>query len=306
MRRSESIARVRQRDRRRDAASTRRAGVAYARAFAPGRVCVIGEHTDYNDGLALALAIAAGRDRGGAAHRARRRRRRSACARTRSTSASTTSSRSPTRRRARGLARVRARHGRGAGARRAATGRREPEIRGDVPRGAGMSSSAALEIALALALLALAGTEERDRPHRPRQAGLARGERVGGRAHRPARPARLALRRAARQALRIDFQTLSVQAGAAAPRTAGGWSRSTRASGARTPAPATTSAARSARGRASCWACARCAMRACEAVERLPRAAARRARHVLSDNARVDGAVGGAARRRSACRWRDC
>ena len=30
------------------------------RAFAPGRVNLIGEHTDYNNGLALAFAIAEG------------------------------------------------------------------------------------------------------------------------------------------------------------------------------------------------------------------------------------------------------
>jgi galactokinase len=33
---------------------------AEIRAFAPGRVNLIGEHTDYNDGLALPFAIGAG------------------------------------------------------------------------------------------------------------------------------------------------------------------------------------------------------------------------------------------------------
>ena len=259
------------------------------RAFAPGRVCVIGEHTDYNDGLALALAIAQGVTV--QAHRLEPG--------------------------ADGVGRVRA-HAldldehdefaladpapapgwrafvRGTVAELARAGLRPVgaslAIQGDVPRGAGMSSSAALEIALALALLALAGTAGEIARTDLARLRLARGERMGGRAHRPARPADLAVRGA-----RAGGAHRLPDARRRRPRrwswTAGVWSRSIRASGARTRAPVTTSGARNARGPASYWTCARCAKRARTEVAHLPLPLRRRARHVLSDNARVDGAV---------------
>jgi galactokinase len=130
------------------------------RAFAPGRVNLIGEHTDYNRGLALPFAIAEGV---------------TVCARAAaepsigayaldldervefaiSDEARTFPATSPPegwRAFVRGIATELHRAGLGIpGA--------DLEISGDLPRGAGLSSSAALEVALALALLALAGAE---------------------------------------------------------------------------------------------------------------------------------------------------
>src|SRR5580692_4584013 len=99
-------------------------------AFGPGRVNLIGEHTDYNGGLALPFAIA----QGVTVHAAR-----IAGARIRA--------------RALDLGEVAELSAAGVVLRPA-----ELQIRGEVPRGAGLSSSAALAVALGLALLALADT----------------------------------------------------------------------------------------------------------------------------------------------------
>jgi galactokinase len=126
-------------------------------AFAPGRVNLIGEHTDYNQGLALPFAIADGvtvRGRGLADHRI------DAAAvdldERESFSLEGVSSAEGWRAFVRGAAGELARSGvslRGTSL----------EIVGTVPRGAGLSSSAALEVALVLALLAVAGAPEPDR-----------------------------------------------------------------------------------------------------------------------------------------------
>jgi galactokinase len=126
-------------------------------AFGPGRVNLIGEHTDYNGGLALPFAIAEGVT---VMARAARDRRITAIA------SDLRAEDSFALKRPRPVAGWRA-FVRGvvgelqdAGVPlRAAT----LEISGDIPRGAGLSSSAAFEVALALALLAIADQPPTDR-----------------------------------------------------------------------------------------------------------------------------------------------
>ena len=133
------------------------------RAFAPGRVNLIGEHTDYNDGLCLPFAI----ERGVTVTAERLREPNEIEAHALDLGEQ---DRFPLPADARPTA-----HARG-GWRvfvQGAAGELwregvEPapcrlEIRGNVPRGAGLSSSAALSIALCLALCAVAGAEPPER-----------------------------------------------------------------------------------------------------------------------------------------------
>lgn len=126
-------------------------------AFAPGRVNLIGEHTDYNGGLALPFAIAEGVEVGATAIKARRV---EAFARDLGESdgfeLEDIGPAGGWRAFVRGTAaelQARGREVRGA----------RLEIGGTVPRGAGLSSSAALGVALALALIALSGEPDPDR-----------------------------------------------------------------------------------------------------------------------------------------------
>ena len=230
------------------------------RAFAPGRVCLIGEHTDYNDGLALAMAIAQGvtvdaqriepgRDGDGD-----------------------------------GVERVLAQaldldehdefaladpqpaQGWRAFVRGTVAELQRAElhpvgaslrIEGDVPRGSGLSSSAALEVALALALLALAGTS--DRIGKTELAELcSRVENEWAGAQTGLLDQLSSLYGARDTALRIDFRTLDIDA---VPLYLDGWRLVTLDTGERrsNANQATTSAGPNARVRVSCWACDRCA-----------------------------------------------
>ncbi|MBO2462929.1 galactokinase [Actinomadura violacea] len=143
---------------------------------APGRINLIGEHTDYNDGLVLPFALS----RGVSVAAARRDdgivevRSRQAGAVTAPAEGGTVVSEGWPSERAWaaypvGMARVLREHG---------TGGASLLIDSDLPQGAGLSSSAALECATALALCDLYGVEI-DRPELARLAQRAENEQVG-------------------------------------------------------------------------------------------------------------------------------
>jgi galactokinase len=157
-------------------------GAAFGRApegvwHAPGRVNLIGEHTDYNDGFVLPFALS----RGVSVAAARRddgmievRSRQAGTAVTAPVAGGTVVSEGWPSDRAWaaypvGVARVLREHG---------TGGASLLIDSDLPQGAGLSSSAALECATALALCDLHGAEI-DRPVLARLAQRAENEQVG-------------------------------------------------------------------------------------------------------------------------------
>ena len=166
---------------------------------------------------------------------------------------------------------------------------------GDVPQGSGLSSSAALEAALS-PRAARRGRRPRARPARAGEAVLAGRERLGRRRDRACstRSPRCSARRATR-------------CGSTSPRWRSSRSRSTSAAGSssppsraprtRTPPRATTSAARSAEAAARELGVEHLSAADPEAVERLADPLRRRARHVLSENRRVDATIDGAGRR---------
>ncbi len=123
-------------------------------AFAPGRVNVIGEHTDYNEGLALPFAIEQGVTVGAVAVPGE-----DATGERVEALALDLDERDSFLLREPGRAEGWRAFVRGAVAELTAAGARPPgarlEISGDVPRGGGLSSSAAMTVALCLALLEL-------------------------------------------------------------------------------------------------------------------------------------------------------
>jgi galactokinase len=257
-------------------------------AFAPGRVNLIGEHTDYNAGLALPFAIAEG---------------------------------VTVRARARDRPGIDAGHDsgsepfvRGVAAELNAAGFAVPdaelEIRGEVPQGAGLSSSAALTVALALALLGLAdvqpgpadaelGTQpgaELDRRALARLCSRVENEWVGARTGLLDQLA--SLFGARDTALFIDFSNLAIEP---VPLTLdGGWRLARIDSGERRALAASGYNERRAECARACELLGVASLRELDAqdpecpesgVERaladLPHPLARRVRHVLGENARV-------------------
>jgi len=174
-----------------------------ATAFAPGRVNLIGEHTDYNAGLALPFAIGQG-----VTVRARRNGGRQWIAYAqdlRETDAFDSPVQAATGWRAfpRGVVATLRERGYDLAP-------CEMWITGTVPQGSGLSSSAALEVSLSMALLALAGVNEStvDRMKLAGWCSTVENEWVGARAGLLDQLA--VLFGTANHALKIDFQTLEI------------------------------------------------------------------------------------------------
>jgi len=263
----------------------------HVRAFAPGRVCLIGEHTDYNDGLALAFAIAAGvtvdarriEPEHGDDDGSERVLAQALDFGERDELPLADPQPAPGWRAfVRGMVAELARAGlRPVGA--------SLQIEGAVPRGAGLSSSAALEVALCLALLALAGTRgEIGTTELAKLCSRVENEWAGAQTGLLDQLSSLYGERD--MALRIDFQTLRVDP---VPLRLDGWRLVTLDSGERRSNASSGYNQRRAECARACELLGVSSLREVEEtrLQELPLALRGRARHVLSDNMRVDSAV---------------
>ncbi len=258
-------------------------------AFAPGRVNLIGEHTDYNQGLALPFAIAEGVIVHARANGSPR-----ICAH-----ASDMAERDEFaladpppaagwRAFVRGTVAELARAGyplRGASLR----------IGGDVPPGSGLSSSAALEVALCVALIELGGQSPPARPwaavdrtELARVCARVENEWVG--AHTGLLDQLASLYGEPDRALCIDFRSLSVLP---VPLVLGDWRLVVLDSGERHAHASSGYNERRAECAQACALLGVGSLRDVDAVDAagLPEPLRRRAAHVIGENARVREAV---------------
>ncbi len=254
-------------------------------AFGPGRANLIGEHTDYNDGLSLPFAIeqgvrvtaeADGRDE------------------------LVVSAIDHNERDSFPLSSRETEHSagwrefvRGAIGELAAAGFElrggEVAIDGSVPEGAGLSSSAALEVALCLALISLAGAPEPvDRVALARLCSRIENEWVGARTGLLDQLA--SLLGIEGHVLRIDFRTLQTRP---VPLRLGDWRLVTVDSRERHSLAASGYNERRAEGERARQLLGIMSLRDARPEDpgRLPDPLDRRVRHVLEENARVDAAV---------------
>jgi galactokinase len=171
-------------------------------AFGPGRVNLIGEHTDYNDGLALPFATAEGVTVNA---RATDDGRIAVKALDLDAVDSFSIDHPPPVKGWRAFVRgvVAELQDAGVAVRGASL-----EISGDIARGAGLSSSAALEVALSLAMLGLADRPAGDRVELARLCSRVENEWVGARTGLLDQLASLCGERD--RAVRIDFRSLEV------------------------------------------------------------------------------------------------
>ena len=173
-------------------------------AFAPGRVNLIGEHTDYNQGLALPFAITEGVTvRADAVPGRRIEARALDLGQSDEFEIGESPGADPGwRSYVRGVAIELSEAGLPLSGARL-------EIAGSVPRGAGLSSSAALEVAVSLALLALSDAEPPPRRELARLCSRAENRWAGAQTGLLDQLA--SLFGAAEMALRIDFRSLEIE-----------------------------------------------------------------------------------------------
>jgi galactokinase len=252
-------------------------------AFGPGRVNLIGEHTDYNDGLCLPFAIARGVTVRAEGLEGGRVEAHAADLGEDDDFAVADPGRDSDGWRAfvRGTV----------GELRAAghtVGGARLRIAGDLPRGSGLSSSAALSTALALALLVLAGDAEGDRRELAKLCSRVENDWVGAETGLLDQLAALFGREG--HALRLDCRDLSLEAVALDLR---GWTLAVAPSGHEHSHAGSGYNERRAECRAACRELGIGSLRDAprDAPDRLPAPLDRRVRHVLSENARVEAAV---------------
>jgi galactokinase len=259
-----------------------------ATAFAPGRVNLIGEHTDYNDGLALPFAISAGVT---VSARAADAAHIEAHALDFGESDRFEIDEPQSRPGWRAFVRGSVAELRRAGLPLVGA---TLQIAGDLPRGAGLSSSAALEVALCLALIGLTDAPLPDRLQLARICSRVENEWVGARTGLLDQLAALYGQR--EHAIRIDFRSLEIMP---TPLELNGFKLVTLDSGERHAHAASGYNAR----RAECGeARERLGLQSLREatiamIDRLPPPLSDRVRHVIGENARVDEAVDALARR---------
>jgi galactokinase len=254
-------------------------------AFGPGRVNLIGEHTDYNGGLALPFAIAEGVTVTATAIASDRV---EAIARDYDDEQDAFDLAAPPR----GADGWRP-FVRGIAAELQAAGHELQVARlensGDLAKGSGLSSSAALEVALALALLGLAGDADPDRTALARLCSKVENDWVGAQTGLLDQTASLLSTDG--NALRIDFATMETTP---VPLDLGDWRLVTLDSG---ETHSLSAASGYNERRAECDEAAERlgAATVSEATEEagsgLPEPLRRRVAHVLTENARVDATV---------------